>query len=50
MKIYSDVAALAWKWHKPLTARLQPVTNKRAGDRTDFDSQYLFNTTLHPVH
>ena len=50
VKIYSDVAALAWKWHKPLTARLQPVTNKRAGDRTDFDSQYLFNTTLHPVH
>jgi uncharacterized protein (UPF0210 family) len=46
-KIFSDVAALAWKWHKPLTARLQPVTNKRAGDKTDFDSQYLFNTTLH---
>jgi len=49
VKIFSDVAALAWKWHKPLTARLQPVTNKTAGDRTDFDSQYLFNTTLHPV-
>jgi uncharacterized protein (UPF0210 family) len=25
-------------------------TNKRAGDKTDFDSQYLFNTTLHPAH
>jgi uncharacterized protein (UPF0210 family) len=50
VKIFSDVAALAWKWHKPLTARLQPVTNKRAGDKTDFDSQYLFNTTLHPAH
>jgi uncharacterized protein (UPF0210 family) len=50
MKIFGDVAALAWKWHKPLTARLQPVTNKKAGDKTDFDSQYLFNTTLHPVH
>jgi hypothetical protein len=48
VKIFSDVAALAWKWHKPLTARLQPVTNKKAGDKTDFDSQYLFNTTLHP--
>ncbi len=47
VKIFGDVAALAWKWHKPLTARLQPVANKRAGDRTDFDSQYLFNTTLH---
>jgi uncharacterized protein (UPF0210 family) len=49
-KIFSDVASLAWKWHKPLTARLQPVANKRAGDKTDFDSQYLFNTTLHPAH
>ena len=47
VKIFSDVAALAWKWHKPLTARLQPVANKKAGDKTDFDSQYLFNTTLH---
>jgi uncharacterized protein len=47
VKIYSDVAALAWKWRKPLTARLQPVTNKKAGDKTDFESQFLFNTTLH---
>jgi uncharacterized protein (UPF0210 family) len=47
VKIYGDVAALAWKWHKPLSARLQPVKDKGAGDRTDFDSQYLFNTTLH---
>ncbi len=45
-KIFGDVASLAWKWHKPLTARLQPVKGKRAGDRTDFSSQYLFNTTL----
>ncbi|MBS0366649.1 MAG: DUF711 family protein [Proteobacteria bacterium] len=49
VKILGDVAALAWKWHKPLTARLQPVTGKKAGDKTDFDSQYLFNTTLHPA-
>ena len=47
-KIYGDVAALAWKWHKPLSARLQPVKGKKAGEKTDFDSQYLFNTTLHP--
>lgn len=46
-KIFGDVAALAWKWHKPLSARLQPVKGKKAGDTTDFDSQYLFNTTLH---
>jgi uncharacterized protein (UPF0210 family) len=49
-QIYGDVAALAWKWRKPLSARLQPVKGKKAGDRTEFDSQYLFNTTLHPVN
>ncbi len=46
-KIYGDVAALAWKWHKPLTARLQPVANKKSGEKTEFDGPYLFNTTLH---
>jgi uncharacterized protein (UPF0210 family) len=45
-KILGDVASLAWKWHKPLSARLQPVKGKRSGDETDFDSQYLFNTRL----
>jgi len=33
---------------KPLSARLQPVKGKQPGDRTEFESQYLFNTTLHP--
>ena len=46
-RIFGDVASLAWKWNKPLSARLQPVLGKKAGDRTDFNSQYLFNTTLH---
>ncbi|HEV8442933.1 MAG TPA: DUF711 family protein, partial [Steroidobacteraceae bacterium] len=45
-KIFGDVAALAWKWKKPLTARLLPVKDKKSGDRTEFDSQYLFNTTV----
>ena len=48
-RILGDVAALAWKWKKPLSARLQPVAGKSAGDRTDFQSQYLFNTTLHAL-
>ena len=48
-RIYGDVAALAWKWKKPLTARLQPVAGKSAGDQTPFNSPYLFNTTLHAV-
>ena len=48
-RIFGDVASLAWKWNKPLSARLQPVLGKKAGDRTDFHSQYLFNTTLHAL-
>jgi uncharacterized protein len=48
-RIFADVAALAWKWHKPLSARLQPVKGLKAGDQTDFKDPYLFNTTLHAV-
>ena len=48
-RIYGDVAALAWKWHKPLSARLQPVAGKGPGDQTTFNSPFLFNTTLRPV-
>jgi uncharacterized protein len=46
VRIFGDVASLAWKWHKPLSARLQPVKGKKPGDQTDFSDQYLFNTTL----
>jgi len=45
--ILGDVASLAFKWHKPLSARLLPVTGKKAGESTDFASQYLFNTQIH---
>jgi len=48
-RIFGDVAALAWKWHKPLSARLQPVQGRKAGESTEFHSQYLFNTTVHPL-
>jgi uncharacterized protein len=48
-RIFGDVASLAWKWNKPLSARLQPVLGKKAGDRTEFDNPYLFNTTLHAL-
>jgi uncharacterized protein (UPF0210 family) len=48
-RIYSDVASLATKWNKPLSARLQPIPGKKAGDRTDFEDPYLFNTTLHEL-
>ena len=48
-RIFSDVASLAVKWNKPLSARLQPIPGKKAGDRTDFDDPFLFNTTIHPL-
>jgi uncharacterized protein (UPF0210 family) len=48
-RIFGDVASLAWKWRKPLSARLQPVAGSKAGDQTQFSSPFLFNTTLHAV-
>ncbi|HEY2686043.1 MAG TPA: DUF711 family protein [Steroidobacteraceae bacterium] len=45
-RILGDVATLAFKWNKPLSARLLPVKGKKAGDMTEFDSPYLFNTRL----
>jgi uncharacterized protein len=48
-RILSDVASLAFKWHKPLSARLLPVKGKQAGEQTDFKSQYLFNTAIRPA-
>jgi uncharacterized protein (UPF0210 family) len=44
--IFADVASLAMKWNKPLSARLQPVANKKPGDQTDFQDTYLFNTAV----
>jgi uncharacterized protein len=48
-RILGDVAALAWKWHKPLSARLQPVAGRKAGEATLFNNRFLFNTTLHDL-
>jgi uncharacterized protein len=48
-RIFGDVASLAVKWNKPLSARLQPVQGKKPGDRTDFEESALFNTTLHAL-
>jgi uncharacterized protein len=36
-RIIGDVASLAFKWHKPLTARLIPAPGKKPGERTDFN-------------
>ena len=48
-RIIGDVASLAVKWHKPLSARLQPVKGKKAGDQTDFDDPFLVNTLIRPL-
>jgi uncharacterized protein len=47
--IIGDVASLAFKWHKPLSARLLPVAGKAAGDMTEFDDPYLVNATIQPL-
>jgi uncharacterized protein len=44
--IIGDMASLAVKWHKPLSARLLPVTGKKAGDMTEFSSPYLVNIRI----
>jgi len=47
--IIGDMASLAYKWHKPLSARLLPVAGKSPGDTTEFDDPFLVNTTLQPL-
>ncbi|GCE19653.1 DUF711 family protein [Dictyobacter kobayashii] len=43
-----DVATLAVRYQKPLSARLFPVPGRRAGDYTQFTSPYLTNTRIAP--
>ena len=47
--IIGDMASLAVKWHKPLSARLFPVQGKGPGDMTELDSQFLVNATIQPL-
>ncbi|TLN18269.1 DUF711 family protein, partial [bacterium] len=44
-----DVAALAVRLGKPLTARLMPVPGKRAGDLTHFDFSYFADGRILPL-
>jgi uncharacterized protein (UPF0210 family) len=48
-RMYADVASLAFKWNKPLAARLQPIPGKHPGDETGYDDPYIFNTKLRPL-
>jgi len=45
-RMIGDVASLAVKWHKPLTARLQPVKGKKAGEKSEFEDPFLVNAVL----
>jgi uncharacterized protein (UPF0210 family) len=47
--ILKDVASLAYKWHKPLAARLLPVKGKTAGELTEFRDPFLVNAKIQPV-
>ena len=45
-QLLQDVAVLAVRLRKPLSARLFPVPNGHAGERTTFTSPYLTNTVI----
>ena len=44
-----DVAALALRLDKRLTARLLPIPGKQAGDRTEFNFEFFANTRVMPL-
>lgn len=48
-RIIGDMASLAVKLRKPLSARLLPVAGKKAGDRTEFSDPFLVNATIRPL-
>ncbi len=45
-RLLLDVATLAVRLRKPLSARLFPVPGKHAGEKTTFTSPYLTNTVI----
>jgi len=45
-RLLCDVATLALRLNKPLSARLFPVPGKKVGQRTEFTSPYLTNTLV----
>jgi len=44
--ILLDLAALALRLNKPLTARLMPIPGKQAGEPTGFDFEYFANSKV----
>ncbi len=48
-RIIGDMASLAFRLRKPLSARLMPVNGKKAGDKTEFNDPFLVNAVLQPL-
>lgn len=48
-RILGDVATLAYKWKKPLAARLVPIPGRKAGEETDLNDSRMANTALQPL-
>lgn len=46
IKILQKVVNLSEELHKPLSARFFPIPGKSAGEMTEFDSPFLFNTKV----
>jgi len=44
--ILFDVASLSVKLNKPLSARLMPIPNKKAGEMTEFNFEYFVNSKV----
>ncbi|HUF10002.1 MAG TPA: DUF711 family protein [Rhodothermales bacterium] len=44
-----DVAALAAKYRKPLSARLFPIPGKTGGDAISFDNPFLTDCVVMPL-
>ena len=44
-----DMAALALRLDKPLTARLMPIPGKQAGQATNFDFPFFANSQVMPL-
>jgi uncharacterized protein (UPF0210 family) len=48
-KLYAlllDIASLSIKLNKPLSARLMPIPNKKAGEMTDYTFEYFVNSKI----
>lgn len=45
-RILADMATLAYKWKKPLSARLLPVKGRKAGEKTAFNDPRMRNTLI----